>query len=68
MSAGSQVMTRGDRGAEVLWDSRDKGGGPCDQDVLKGRMEGEGVSGPNPYRSPSQTLSHRLSSELPVLK
>lgn len=28
-------MTRGDRGAEVLWDSRDKGGGPCDQDVLK---------------------------------
>lgn len=55
MSAGSQVMTRGDRGAEVLWDSRDKGGGPCDQDVLKGRMEGEGVSGPNPYRSPSQT-------------
>lgn len=41
MSAGSQVMNRGAGAAEVLWDSRDRGVGPCGQDVLKGRKEGE---------------------------
>lgn len=56
--------------AEVLWDSRDRGVGPCDQDVLKGRKEGEAKHKVCQVLTPTgaQTLNHRLSSELPVLK